>query len=812
MERWNPSSKRNPCPICGRTKDGDCRIRHDGEMVFCHRGKSQGPPERLRVGDVLTDADGRTWAYTGDSRDDSRDGAVFVIHQEKASHRLPACDLFPAAIAVPAVKNQQDCTATTYQYRADLRVIRYDYSGERKKDFQPQFFFNERWNAGAGSEVWPFYGSLDSSLGTTVVEVEGEKCVDVLRSHGIAAITHPGHQRDEASCRARYAGLLTANVKTVYFISDNDTAGRRKAAGFLAAANLAQVDLVIIPAESICDVPDGGSVDDMPPEQLGSLIAVALKSASGVKLAPLSRVSYGKIKKALADFYATGPASSADIQAGIADIASAHDASAFDTRRIWDSLEEDRQVATEALGATAAILRRQELEEKRKAIKLEDYLPESICASVKELIGNLACDPLTAVSVVLTTAAGSFKAGHRIDAGDGMFVKEPVIWMLLAGASGSGKSPIMRHLCRDRLRLILSHYNQISMDEEQQYEARYGMLPKARRPDKPEPLRTCVADFTTESLNGIISDNHRNGLGTFIYSEEVKAILGNFDEYKSRGKGKGKETFLCLFDGNVDSPHRVGRRSKMITGKVQNALLGAVQPGVFRRMIEEGDDAGLFARCLMVPLVTEYVEPNFFRSPEEIQAVHMAQQCLETFYLRCLGLTPLVLRLEREAVELFIALSRDTYDKTQQVSLESQKAILGKRLGYILQISLAMHLCQAAAGEVSWDELYVSKRTLARAVMLVDLLQNYAIIEQQESQMQRHGAFDLNRRIHVYSKNNKGCTAAKFAAACIPVKHRTTIKASHVKAAMEQLVELGLGEWRDEKSGPLFMALGKFPD
>ena len=812
MERWIPSSKRNPCPICGRIKDTDCRIRQDGEMVLCYRGKTQGPPEGLRVGEAVTDGDGRIWAYTGDSRDDSRDVAVFVIHQERADHGLPSCASYAAAATLPAHKHDIDCVSTIYEYRQDLRVLRYDFGVGKKKEFQPQFLFNERWNAGAGSEIWPFYGSLDSGLGRTIIEVEGEKCVDVLRAAGIAAITHPGHQRNEVACRARYAGLLTAGVKTVYFISDNDAPGRKKAAGFLAAAQLAQVEFYVIPAESICEVPEGGSVDNMPAEQLASLIAVAVKSAAGVKLAPLNRTSYGKIKQALKEFYDKGLTAAADIQAGIADIAGAHDASVFDTRRIWDSLEEDRQVESEALGATGAIARRQELEFRRKSIQLSDYLPESICSAVEELTGNLACDSLTAIAVALTTAAGVLKAGHRVDAGDGLFVKEPVIWMVLAGASGSGKSPIMRHLCRDRLRLVFQHFNQLSADKESEYDLRYGHLPKARRPDKPEPLRTCITDFTTESLNGIIGDNHNEGLGTFIYSEEVKEILGNFDEYKAGGKGRGKETFLCLFDGNVNSQHRVGRRSKIIIGKVQNALLGAVQPGVFRRMIEEGDDAGLFARCLMVPLINEYVEPNFFRSPEEIQAVHMAENCLETFYLRCLGVPPVMLRLERDAIELFALLSRDTYDKTQRVSLESQRAVLGKRLGYILQVALTIHLCRVAANEIPTDELYLTKQTLARAVVLVDLLQSYAIVEQQESQMQRHGAFDLTRRIHVYSKGNSGCTAAQFCTSCIPIKHRSTIKAAHVKAAMDQLVGMGLGQWEDIKGSQTFVALGRFPD
>lgn len=787
-------------------------MRADGQMVFCHRGKTLGPPERVRPGEVLVDLEGRQWAYTGDSRDDSRDGAVFVIHQ--AVPDLPPCWPPPALTPELATRDGIGCTATTYQYTESLRVIRYDFEG-KKKQFLPQYCINGEWVAGAGSEIWPFYGALPHDATRFVIEVEGEKCVDILRSLGIAAITHPGHQRDENSCRARYAGLLSAKIDKVYFISDNDVPGRKKGAGFAVAGKLAGVEVCVIPAETIYDVPDGGSVDDIPREQLGELVAKALKTYSSSKIAPLNRTSYASIKKALQDFLDSSPSSAADIQTGISDIASAHDVSVFDVSRIWDSLQEDKQIEAEALSATAAVIRRQELEERRAAVELRDYLPEAICGAIETLSGNLACDSLTSIAVALTTAAGVFRAGHRIDAGDGLFVKQPVVWVLLAGPSGSGKSPIMQHLCRDRLRLVVNHYNQLSMDSELEWEMRYGMVPKNQRPEKPEALRTCVTDFTTESLNGIITDNHDRGLATFIYSEEIKEILGNFDEYKPNGKGRGKEAFLCLFDGNVNAQHRVGRRSRMVTGKVQNALLGGVQPGVFRKMVEQGDDAGLFARCLILPLIGEYVEPNFFRTPEEIQSVHMAEQCMENFYLRCMNIDPLVLRLEREAIDLFLALHKDTYNKTHSVALESQRAVYGKRLGYVLQVALTMHLCSVAAGETPIDELYVSKATLARAVKFVDLLQAYAIVEQQESQMQRHGSFDLNRRIHIYAKTNNGCTVAEFASTCVPIRYRKEIKATHIKAAMDQLVTMRLGEWRDNKSGGkslTFVALDKFPD
>jgi hypothetical protein len=93
-------------------------------------------------------------------------------------------------------------------------------------------------------------------------------------------------------------------------------------------------------------------------------------------------------------------------------------------------------------------------------------------------------------------------------------------------------------------------------------------------------------------------------------------------------------------------------------------------------------------------------------------------------------------------------------------------------------------------------------------VVLVDLLQSYAIVEQQESQMQRHGTFELTRRIHVYAMGTGSVTATEFLSRCIPSRYRKDITSSHIKAAMDQLVAAGLGEWTEKR----FIALGKYPD
>ncbi|WP_121970689.1 virulence-associated E family protein [Leptolyngbya sp. BC1307] len=40
-DRMHHSSKDNPCPVCDRTKDGDCSISQDRELVLCHTNAKQ---------------------------------------------------------------------------------------------------------------------------------------------------------------------------------------------------------------------------------------------------------------------------------------------------------------------------------------------------------------------------------------------------------------------------------------------------------------------------------------------------------------------------------------------------------------------------------------------------------------------------------------------------------------------------------------------------------------------------------------------------------------------------------------------------
>ena len=75
------SSRRTPCPSCGRTRDGDCRW--NAGAIWCHQGSHNGPDPELRVGDVI-DIDGKPWALLSRDAGFAGSAALFRPHRERS--------------------------------------------------------------------------------------------------------------------------------------------------------------------------------------------------------------------------------------------------------------------------------------------------------------------------------------------------------------------------------------------------------------------------------------------------------------------------------------------------------------------------------------------------------------------------------------------------------------------------------------------------------------------------------------------------------------------------------------------------------
>jgi hypothetical protein len=288
--RLLPSSPTSPCPVCGRDSSGDCRISDDGALVLCHHGSSFSPPSGLKIGEVVVGQDFQDWAYCGEAIDGRT--STFKLHEEKRpALRLveapkPAFSLARLSPEAKPAKGIATAAGIFYGYSEGQQVQRQDQPDGGKK-FWPQTKVNGSFAAGKGDAPWPLYNEAAALAASGwVLEVEGEKCADIASSIGLVAVSQPGFlQRSEELVAPRYQRLRGAGVKGIVYLADADDTGGNKACSLSLVAEAIGFPFLHLYAQDIwSDLPEGGSIDDLSPEEL-SEAAAKIEQAAAAKLA-----------------------------------------------------------------------------------------------------------------------------------------------------------------------------------------------------------------------------------------------------------------------------------------------------------------------------------------------------------------------------------------------------------------------------------------------------------------------------------------------------------------------------------------------
>ena len=106
----NYSRRGDPCPVCDRQKDNDCRWTN--ESIFCHLGSSHRPPTHLKLGDTL-EIKGGKWALVSLSAGYDKSAFLFKPHRE----------------IIPASKNREDLERQEFDLSVRIGCCEF-YAGE----------------------------------------------------------------------------------------------------------------------------------------------------------------------------------------------------------------------------------------------------------------------------------------------------------------------------------------------------------------------------------------------------------------------------------------------------------------------------------------------------------------------------------------------------------------------------------------------------------------------------------------------------------------------------------------------------------
>ena len=288
-----PSSKSNPCPVCRRTKDGDCRISHDGKMVLCHQNFDHAKTQQPDL-----------WHFNG-STSDGRCG-IYIFKQESESIqpvarkprakkkeflpvpipldakllRLPAPGQSPQPeqLAKDAPKRvPHEAVQITYEYSPTQNVVRYQWPDATKPKGRDKTFSQfhidpdgkKVWTK--GDAPWPAYriGEVIELLKTVpdgepvvIPLLEGEDNVEIARRIRLAALTLQGSNWGDPEIQKMLEALrATGKNVSIAVIGDNDETGIKKGkAVWLVARHLQFPCLIIDPVAIDADIAEKGDI------------------------------------------------------------------------------------------------------------------------------------------------------------------------------------------------------------------------------------------------------------------------------------------------------------------------------------------------------------------------------------------------------------------------------------------------------------------------------------------------------------------------------------------------------------------------
>jgi hypothetical protein len=427
-----------------------------------------------------------------------------------------------------------------------------------------------------------------------------------------------------------------------------------------------------------------------------------------------------------------------------------------------------------------------------------DALPAPLAEYVREGALALGCDAAYLALPVLAVAASTIGNTRKIRLKPTW--EEPcVVWTALIADSGTLKSPAgdkaVQHLYRVQKRLRDKYKKEMAAYKEAKKKAKDAE--GGNLPEEPVLQRVVCSDVTIEKLAEILEDNDR---GTLVTRDELAGWLGSFGRYKSKG-GTDLPNWLEMHRaGPIIVDRKTGERKHYFVPHAAVCVCGSIQPGVLARaMTAEFFEAGLVARLLMAkPKALRKRWTELVISEDAEKAYH---QLLDDL-LKLMFTTdsqkervPVVLRLAPEAKKLWV----EFYNAWAQVQVEAEgelAAAYAKLEGYAARLALLHHVV-TYVGLGKDDCREIGPESVEAGVRLArwfadEARRIYATLHESDEERQTDRLVDwiTDRGGEVTTKELQQSNSRKYPTA------------SAATTALDNLVEAGMGQWKDKPSGP----------
>ena len=238
---------------------------------------------------------------------------------------------------------------------------------------------------------------------------------------------------------------------------------------------------------------------------------------------------------------------------------------------------------------------------------IENKIPLDVFpAKLQDMVLALARQENYSIEYTMASliAAASTAIGNAVNIRiRGGWVSSPILYMILVGRPGMGKTPPLDFAFRPirkrdakiikQFKIDMENYNSILESQKGKKDERPSL------PPKPILKRTIISDFTPEALIRALNDNPR---GVTVYVDE---IMGMFNAVNQYSKGQLIEQLLTAFSGK---PLDVSRCSMPIPIHIERPferpfinIVGTMQTTRVHELVDKGyKDNGLLDRIIFV--------------------------------------------------------------------------------------------------------------------------------------------------------------------------------------------------------------------
>jgi hypothetical protein len=700
---FSTSSKTNPCPVCGRTKDKDCRISRDGKLVLCHQNFNHTKTQQPDL-----------WHFNGETSDARCGKYVFKEKTQKS------------------IRPKQ---SRSWEYPARdgsrlVRVVRVDDGEGNKKISQERWDKDkQRWLPGWGKDEdvnkvarasIPIYRYAEVqeaiAKGEPIHIVEGEPCADLLWKLGLAATTNIGG----GSKFTLTDSMDLQGAKIIVIVPDLDKKGiahAEKVAEHFPEA----LWLYPFPTSKIWEnLPEDHGLDIADWIEHEKLSATELRAAHGEKKvfkvpqAAAKVLTHDRFKAPSVDLrqeitaLVNAGTTGSELTAALLELS--RGSNAQQVERIYKEILEEADREEQRLDRKADLEKLVEISNRR--LTLEKYLHPNLAEPIKKVAAWMGVDSEAVLTHLLPIAAGLINPNSRIVVKKCTnFVEPCLLYSAVIAETGSRKTPL--------LNIPKAPLVKLQAEEDARYKAEldaykkeieaYNHRPKENKDDAPPvpphpPREFYVDNITVESLDEI-KGFQPNKAFTMI-KDELSGLFASHGAYKG-GRGSDKESFLSGWGGGGVKKNRRSKDSRVSLARDSLSITGGIQPDKLRALFGDFTDAqGEWARFLWYQMpMRPYKIPRH-------DAAYSLGDLLESIYRKLDSLPELEFYFSKEGQKFYDDWYDKRYEQTRNETKPGLKAAMAKMPGQAARLIGVLHVLNGVSSQTPEVQEEISLTTV----------------------------------------------------------------------------------------------------